>query len=143
MKNRDWVNSSLRRTSAARSRRPGMSTQRGMTTLGFIILACFVGLFAFAVIRLTPVYLNYAKVVGVVDGVHKEFDGQSPSGAAIRTSIIRRFSVESVSIIGPRDVKITPDSGGFVVAAVYDHAVPFIGNVSFSVHFNKSVLVRR
>ena len=114
-----------------------------MTTLGFIILACFVGLFAFAVIRLTPVYLNYAKVVGVVDGVHKEFDGQNPSGSAIRTSIVRRFSVESVSVIGPRDVKITADSAGFVVEAVYDHAVPFIGNVSFSVHFNKSVLVRR
>ena len=28
--------------------------QRGMTTLGFIILAAFVGLFAFAAIRLTP-----------------------------------------------------------------------------------------
>ena len=42
--------------------------QRGMTTLGFIILACFVGLCAFAVIRLTPVYLNYLKVAGVVNG---------------------------------------------------------------------------
>ncbi len=114
-----------------------------MTTLGFIILVCFVGLFAFAIIRLTPAYLNYVKVVGVVDGVHQEFDGQNPSGADIRRSIGRRFSVESVVVIGPRDVKVTPESGGFLVEAVYDHDVPFIGNISFTVHFNKSALVRR
>lgn len=121
----------------------GRSDQRGATTLGFIILACFIGLFAFAVIRLTPVYLNYIKVSGIVDGVHEEFDGQNPTIGAIRTSIGRRFSVESVTVITPRDIKITPDSGGFLVEAVYDHPAAFIGNVSFSVHFDKSVVVRR
>ena len=53
--------------------------QEGMTTLGMIILAIFVGLFAFAFIRLTPVYLNYLKVSGVVDGVRGEFDGKGPT----------------------------------------------------------------
>lgn len=133
----------LQRNLPARLTRGRKSDQRGMTTLGFIILACFVGLFAFAVIRLTPVYLNYMKVAGVVDGVYDEFDGQNPSAAAIRTSIVRRFSVESVTVIGPRDVKVTADSSGFLVEAVYDHTVPFIANVSFSVHFDKSAVVRR
>ena len=39
----------------------GPKGQGGMTTLGFIILATFIGLFAFAAIRLTPVYLNYMR----------------------------------------------------------------------------------
>ena len=43
--------------------------QRGMTTLGLIILIAFVGIFVMAGIRLTPVYLNYMKVAGVVNGV--------------------------------------------------------------------------
>lgn len=114
-----------------------------MTTLGFIILACFVGLFAFAAIRLTPVYLNYLKVAGVVNGVYEEFDGQNASRAAIRTSIGRRFAVESVSVIAARDVQVTAENNGFLVQAVYDHKAPFIGNISFSVHFDKSVVVRR
>ena len=58
--------------------------QAGITTLGMIILVIFVGLFAFAGIRLTPVYLKYLKVVGVVNGVQEEFDGQRPSRSAIR-----------------------------------------------------------
>lgn len=127
--------------SASRSGSP--QRQAGMTTLGFLILAVFIGLFAFAFIRLTPVYLNYMKVAGVLDGVYQEFDSQNPTLGAIRTSISRRFAVESVSEITARDIKVTPDSGGFLVQAVYDHTAPFIGNVSFTVHFDKEVLVRK
>jgi Domain of unknown function (DUF4845) len=123
-------------------RRPGRR-QAGITALGFIILALFIGLFAFAAIRLTPVYLNYMKVSGVLDGVHKEFDSQNPSRAQIRTSIRRRFDVESVSVISERDIKVINEGSGFRVEAIYDHTTPFIANVSFTVHFSKKVLVRR
>jgi len=117
--------------------------QAGITTVGFLILAVFIGLFAFAGMRLSPVYLNYMKVAGVLDGVFKEFDSQNPSRASLQKSIRRRFDVESVTIITARDIKIVNESGGFRIEAVYDHMAPFIGNVSFSVHFDKKVLVRR
>ena len=119
------------------------SRQAGITTVGFLLLGVFIGLFAFAGMRLSPVYLNYMKIAGVLDGVYKEFDSQNPSRAAIHKSIRRRFDVESVSIITYRDIKIVSESGGFRIEAVYDHIAPFIGNVSFAVHFDKKVLVRR
>ena len=114
-----------------------------MTTVGFLVLVIFVGLFVFGGIRLTPIYLNYLKVACVLDGVYEEFDSQNPSRAAIQTSVNRRFEVESVSVITNRDVKITADSGGFLIVAQYDHTAPFIGNVYFTVRFDKQVLVRR
>ena len=117
--------------------------QAGITTLGFIILALMLGLLAFGAIRLTPVYLNYMKVVGVVEGVVDEFDGQKPSREAMRRSIGRRVDVESVSVITARDFTVTTVDGGFEVSAVYDHTAPFIGNISFTVHFDKTELVRR
>lgn len=117
--------------------------EAGMTTLGMIILVSFVGLFAFAFIRLVPVYLNYVKISGVIDGVHEEFDGKSPTRTEIRSSIQRRFDVESVGVITYRDVTVTSVDGGYEVRADYDHTAPFIANVSFTVHFDKSALVRR
>lgn len=117
--------------------------QAGMTTLGMIILVVFVGLFAFAGIRLTPVYLNYMKVVGVIDGIQEEFEGEAASRAAIRNSIVRRFDVESVTQITARDVEITTVDGGFEITAAYVHTAPFIANVSFAVDFRKSTRVRR
>lgn len=119
------------------------SRQAGMTTLGILFIGILVGLFAFAGLRLSPIYLNYLKVAGVLNGVQDEFEGQNPSRAIIRRSIQRRFDVESVSVIRSSDIKVSPDSAGFVVAAVYDHTSPFIGNISFTVHFDKQVLVRR
>jgi hypothetical protein len=117
--------------------------QAGMTTLGLIILVGFLGIFAFAGIRLTPVYLNYFKVAGVVAGVYKEFDGQNASTAAVRASISRRFDIESVSEITARDVKVTKVDGGLEVSANYSHKTPFLGNVYFLVDFEKRVLIRR
>jgi len=117
--------------------------QAGITTLGFIILTVFIGLFAFAAIRLTPVYLNYMKVVGVIDGVFDEFDGQKATRQVLRSSISRRFDVDSVGVITYRDVAVTAVDGGLEVKAEYDHTAPFIYNVSFTVHFNKTALIRR
>ncbi len=114
-----------------------------MTVVGFLVLAIFVGLFAFGALRLTPVYLNYMKVAGVLNGVYEEFDSQNPTRAAIRTSISRRFGVESVSVITFRDIKVTADGAGFLVQAQYDHTAPFSGNIHFTVKFDKEVLVRR
>jgi len=114
-----------------------------MTTLGLFILVFFIGIFAFAGLRLTPVYLNYMKIVGVVGGVHDEFDGANATRAMIRSSISRRFDIESVGEITARDVKVTKVDGGYEVAATYSHKAPFVANVSFIVDFDKRVLVRR
>ena len=125
------------------SGRSALRREGGMTTLGLIILIAFVGMFAFAGIRLTPVYLNYMKVLGVINGVHDEFDGTNPSRSAIRSSISRRFDVESVGEITARDVTVTSVDNGFEVRAKYNHVAPFIANISFSVEFDKAVQVRR
>ena len=125
------------------SGRTALRRESGMTTLGMVILVSFVGLFAFAGIRLTPVYLNYMKVLGVINGVHEEFDGANPTRSAIRSSISRRFDVESVSELTAREETVTTVDGGFEVRAQYNHVAPFIANVSFSVEFDKAVLVRR
>lgn len=127
----------------SRIRQSPAARQAGITTAGFILLVAFIALFAFAALRLTPVYLNYMKIVGVVDGVFNEFDAQNPTRTALRGSIARRIDIESVGVITARDVTVTVVDGGFEVAVVYDHTTPFIGNVSFIVHFDKSVVVRR
>jgi len=117
--------------------------QTGMTTIGVIILVAFVGIFAFGGIRLTPVYLNYMKVVGVVDGVRDEFDGQNATRTAIRKSISRRFDIESVSELTAKEVTVTKLDGGYEVVAAYSHKADFVANISFVVDFDKRAVVRR
>ncbi len=139
------ANFDLIRTASRRARlgerMPGR--QRGMTTIGIIILVSFIGLFAFAAMRLTPIYLNYLKVAGVINGVFEEYDSQNPTRNELLKSIRRRFGVESVDEITFKDVKIVAVDGGFEVTAKYDHTAPFISNVYFTVKFDKHLVVRR
>ena len=117
--------------------------QAGITVLGSLILIIFVGLFACEAILLTPTYLNYMKVAGILDSVAKEFDSYNPTRRIVRKSISQRFDVENVSVITAKDIKIVADNGEFQLEAVYDHTIPVIANVSFTVHFNKKVLLQR
>ena len=117
--------------------------QAGMTTLGMAFLVAFIGVFVFAALRLTPIYLNYMKVSGVVTGVQVEFDGVNATRTAIRNSISRRIDIDMVSEITAKDIKIVKVAGGYEVAATYSHKTPFIANVYFVVDFDKRELVRR
>jgi hypothetical protein len=117
--------------------------QHGMTTLGLVILVAFVGIFAFAGIRLVPVYLNHMKVASIVSGVVQEFDGAGATSGMIRRSIANRFDIEMVSQIRASDVTVTKVATGYEVAAVYSHKAPFIANISFVVDFDERGLVRR
>ncbi|MBT8091533.1 MAG: DUF4845 domain-containing protein [Gammaproteobacteria bacterium] len=117
--------------------------QAGMTTLGLIILVAFVGIFAFAALRLTPVYLNYMKVASVISAARDEFDGAGANGGMIQSYIANRFDVEMVSEITAKDVKVTKVDGGYKVAAVYSHKAPFIANIAFVVDFDKTATIRR
>lgn len=116
--------------------------QRGMTTLGMLILVAFVGLFVFAGIRLVPVYLEHMKIVSVLDGVKDEFQGQGPSRQDLMRSLSRRFDIESINIISERDLSIKKVADGYVIEAKYENRTPFISNISFAVSFNKTVEVR-
>ena len=70
-------------------------------------------------------------------------DGANATRASIRSSISRRFDIESVSVITARDVTVTKAAGGYEVVVTYSHKAPFVANISFVVDFDKRVLVRR
>ena len=116
--------------------------QRGMTTLGMLILVAFVGLFVFAGIRLVPVYLEHMKIVSVLDGVKDEFEGQGPTRQDLMRSLSRRFDIESINVISERDLAIKKIADGYSIEAEYENHTPFIANISFTVNFSKMVEVR-
>ena len=115
--------------------------QRGMTTLGFLILMVFLGIFVYAGIRLTPAYIEYFEVSKAFGGLQAEAQGVF-SAAALRTSLEKHFDIDDVTGLDPKDVDIHHEEEGWVVHAVWDVREPFLGNVSFLVHFDTSVVLK-
>lgn len=116
------------------------SKQAGITLIGFLIVLIVVGFFGYMAMKLVPAYSEY---MGVVKAMNQE----ATSGAdgktldSIRRDLSYKFSMQYVDdgTITPSDITITHDNGGNQLNIAYDKQMPFIYNIDFLVHFEKSV----
>jgi hypothetical protein len=114
------------------------NSQRGITLIGAIILAIFIGLFVYAGIRLTPLYIEYMNVARAMERLKSESSGGETANS-IRVALDKRFSIDYIDSVTSKDVEITRDGGNWNVKVDYDATAPFFANVSFLVHFEKTV----
>ena len=68
--------------------------------------------------------------------------GDNPDPGAIRVLLDRHFNIEDPTGVAVKDIEITKDDGGVEMHVAYDDSVPYVANVSVSVHFEKTVKVR-
>jgi hypothetical protein len=116
--------------------------QQGMTFIGLLCILALAGVVLYAGIRLVPLYLNYMKVARALEAVATETKGDSPDPAALRVAIDRQFNIDDPTGVTAKDIEITKDESGVLMHVAYDDAVPYVANVSLSVHFEKTVKVR-
>jgi Tfp pilus assembly protein PilE len=116
--------------------------QHGMTFIGLLCILALLGVVVYAGIRLAPLYLNYMKVARTMESVATEVKGENPDPAAIRNLIDRHFNIEDPTVVTVKDIEITRDQDGVQMHVAYDDVVPYVANVSLSVHFEKTVKVR-
>lgn len=114
--------------------------QRGATLLGMLIIAAILGLALFAGIRLLPIYMEYMAVARAMEQTAKEEAGGT-SPQTLRSAMDRRWTVEDIHSIDPKDIVITKVASGYSMRAKYRAETPFISNVSLVVDFDKSVTV--
>ena len=113
-----------------------------MTFIGLLCILGLVGVIVYAGIRLAPVYLNYMKVARSMEATASEFKGENPDMAGMRGSLDKHWQIEDISSVESKEVEIVKDEGAVTLHVSYDDAVPYIANVSLSVHFDKTVKVQ-
>jgi hypothetical protein len=118
--------------------------QRGMTTIGLVMLLAVFGLIAFGVLQLIPVYLENMKVVQVLNQVKSDFEGQNASVAQIKTAIGKRVNIEDLRGFDWRnDFVISRSPNGYWITAEYDRKKAYVANVSLLVEFEHEVEITR
>jgi hypothetical protein len=117
-------------------------SQQGMTFIGLLCILALVGVIGYAGIRLVPVYLNYMKIARTLEVTATEAKGDNPDPGNIRRLLERHWEIEDPTGIDLKDIEITKDDSGVEMHVVYDDTVPYVANVSLSVHFDKTVKVQ-
>lgn len=117
------------------------SKQSGITLIGFLIVMVVVGFFGFTAMKLVPSYSEYMGVVRAM----KEISSSGTNGKSldeIRRELMFKMNFQYVddSTIKPSNITIDRNSGGASsLHVVYDKKIPFMYNIDFLLHFDKSV----
>ena len=118
-------------------------SQSGVTLIGWVLILGVIGVFALAAMRLIPVYTQKLEVYSVLDAVQEQFDGNRPTGQALKEAIRVKMQIKDVEIIGHKDFEVTQIKNGYEVRARYEHKVPFMFDVGLFVVVDKKVEIRR
>ena len=119
-----------------------LRTQRGMTLIGGLFVAALVGLMGYAALRLVPVYLEFQKVAGAFKQLEVDYATGGANEGEVRTTLERRFDVDDVTSITPKDVAIRREGGMLEVSVEYSATAPFVSNISFLVDFERTVRLK-
>jgi len=117
-------------------------SQRGITFIGWLFLLLPLALCVYAVIRLTPIYLNYMNVSKAISQIVSESRGGDTTNAqALHVSIEKRFDIEGIQHPTAQDIDVHREGDHWVLIADYEEVVPMVANVSLLVQFHKRVEV--
>lgn len=115
--------------------------QSGVTLIGFLVILFVVGFFGYMAMKLVPAYTEYMGVVKAMNGIAT--DGTSGKSLdEIRRDLMYKFSMQYVgdNTIVPTNITIVRNNGGTsVLHLAYDKDIPFMYNIDFLLHFEKSV----
>jgi hypothetical protein len=118
------------------------SRQRGATFLGMVTIIAILGFALYAGIRLAPLYFEYMAVVRAMEQTAKEHSGGT-TPQQLRNALNRRWTIEDIKSLEPKEIEITKAGTGFSMRAWYRAEAPFIGNVSLVADFDKTVEVKQ
>lgn len=117
------------------------SKQSGITLIGFLIVMIVVGFFGYMAMKLLPSYSEFMGVTKAMNQIATEgTNGKSLDD--IRRGLMFKMNFQYVddATIKPKDITIQRDTGGTsTLNVVYDKQIPFIYNIDFLLHFQKSV----
>jgi hypothetical protein len=115
--------------------------QKGITLIGFVIVMCVLGFFAYAAMRLVPVYNMHYGVVKAMQQIQHEPGANDKSLEEIRRDLDVKFDLQFVdsAVIPPQNIQLKRLGGANTLRIFYDRQLPFIGNVDLLVHFDSSV----
>lgn len=118
-----------------------MRRQHGITLIGFAIVLIVAGFFAYAAMKLIPVYTEYFGVVKSLKSLQGDAGIENMGIEEIRRKLDTIFDVQYVdeTDVPLNSVTLITSNGQRSLNVAYSVDKPFIYNIDLLVHFNYTV----
>ena len=116
---------------------------KGLTLIGFVIVLAIVLFFAYAGMRVIPMYLEYQALITAMDKLKNDPMAKSMSPYKIKDSIQRSLWVSYASNnIKNDNIRISKKTDGINVRVAYEVREDFLGNIDIVASFDRTVVLR-
>jgi len=110
-----------------------------MTAIGWLLVLGLIAFFTLITLRLAPLYLEYSKIVSVLESLKNEPNIANQGRSDILTLVTRRFDVNDVRDVDPKLVKVSKDNGVMTISIGYEQRQHLAGNIDVVATFDKKV----
>lgn len=124
-------------------RTPRMTRQHGMTLIGFLIAACFLGIVGLAILKIVPLYMQKMRVGTVLEDLQTDLGTGGNSPASIRTAIDDRFYIENLEPLSSDELEISVQGQAYAVRVNRETWAPFFADLHFVVMIDEQVEISR
>jgi hypothetical protein len=116
--------------------------QSGLTLIGFLIVLSVVLFFAYAGMRVVPMYLEYHALGNAMNRLAEEPGSSKLPPNKIKEKISRSlWASYANNNIKPAHMRISKKSNGVNVRVKYEIREPFLGNIDIVGKFDRSVVL--
>ena len=127
----------MKRSSNSRHR------QKGLSTVGWIIVVGIFGLFVVTFFKVFPMYYGNFKLKSVLQAMQQDISLDTKSKREIWLSLQRRLFVDEVRSITREHVTMERKDGKTTVTVTYETRDDFVGNLFIGAKFSESVVLDR
>jgi hypothetical protein len=115
----------------------------GLTLVGFLIVLVVVLFFAYAGMRVIPMYLEYHALNSALTKLQNDPGASTMTPQRIKESIRRSlWASYANNNIKPNHIHISKADGGIKVRVAYEVRKPFLGNIDIIGSFDKTTVLR-
>ncbi|MFC4526819.1 DUF4845 domain-containing protein [Dyella halodurans] len=119
------------------------SKQSGITLIGFLVVLIVVCFFGFMAMKLIPAYTEFMGVNKAMNDIATgSMEGKTLDD--VRRDLAKKMDFQYVddATIKPKDITIKREGNAAQLHVTYDKRIPFMYNIDFLLHFEKSVALQ-
>jgi hypothetical protein len=118
--------------------------QLGLGFWGLLLVLAVGGFAALVLIKCVPIYLNEMAVTRAVHDVASKntASGGEVDVAAIRDALQRRWDIDYINRIEPKEIKVVRDESGLKLSYDYEAREHLFYNIFIVIHFAEDIPLR-
>lgn len=115
--------------------------QRGMTTIGLVLVLAMIAFFVLIGLKLYPIYYDSFKVGAALDSLKADPTLATKTAPEVVDRLMKRLGIDNVDHVEKGDVTVEKSGKGIRVSVEYEARKNIVGNVDLMVSFSKSIEV--